>query len=59
MPAFQEVLAFIYKVMNFPLFPIGQNATITFTSILVFITVIEKTLVISKDTTLKPAYLLP
>ncbi|MFB3080517.1 MAG: hypothetical protein ACE1Y1_01920, partial [Nitrosomonadaceae bacterium] len=48
MSAFQEILGFIYKVMNFPLFPIGQNATITFTSILVFITVIVAFSILAK-----------
>ena len=48
MPAFQEILGFIYKVMNFPLFPIGQNSTITFTSILVFITVIAAFSILAK-----------
>ena len=48
MSAFQEILGFIYKVMNFPLFPIGQNSTITFTSILVFITVIAAFSILAK-----------
>ena len=48
MPAFQEILAFIYKVMNFPLFPIGQNSMITFTSILVFIMVIAAFSILAK-----------
>ena len=48
MPAFQEVLGFIYKVMNFPLFPIGQNSTITFTSIFVFIMVIAAFSILAK-----------
>lgn len=48
MPAFQEILGFIYKVMNFPLFPIGQNSTITFTSILVFIMVIAAFSILAK-----------
>ena len=48
MPAFQEILGFIYKVMNFPLFPIGQNSMITFTSILVFITVIVAFSILAK-----------
>ena len=48
MPAFQEILGFIYKVMNFPLFPIGQNSTITFTSILVFIMVIVAFSILAK-----------
>ncbi len=48
MPAFQEILGFIYKVMNFPLFPIGQNSMITFTSILVFIMVIAAFSILAK-----------
>jgi len=51
MPAFQEILGFIYKVMNFPLFPIGQNSMITFTSILVFITVIVAFSILAKIVT--------
>ncbi len=48
MPAFQDILGFIYKVMNFPLFPIGQNTKITATSILVFITVIAAFSILAK-----------
>ena len=48
MPAFQKILAFIYKVMNFSLFPIGQNSMITFTSILVFIMVIAAFSILAK-----------
>ena len=48
MPAFQEIIGFIYKIMNFPLFPIGQNSKITATSILVFITVIAAFSILAK-----------
>ncbi len=48
MPAFQEILGFIYKVMNFPLFPIGQNTKITAASILVFVLVLAAFSILAK-----------
>lgn len=48
MPAFQEILGYVYKVMNFPLFPIGQNTQITVTSILVFIMVLVAFSILAK-----------
>ncbi len=47
----QEILAFIHKVLNFPLFPIGQNSTITFTSILVFVLVLVAFSILAKIVT--------
>jgi len=36
MPTFSEAIAFLHKILNYPLFPIGKEVTITLASIIVF-----------------------
>jgi len=40
MPTFSEAIAFLHKILNYPLFPIGKEVTITLASIIVFFLVL-------------------
>lgn len=40
MPTFSEAIAFLHKILNYPLFPIGKDVHITMASIIVFVFVL-------------------